>query len=311
VGSDERLVTPAAAARGLLPATGSFPGMTLVWGGLAVGGVYALVALGYNIVFTASGTFNFAHAQLLVVGTFVAYWGLGVAKLPVVVVFLLCGAVVAVLAAVEERIAIRPVRGTEGHLVTTVGVATLLSGASELIWGGGALAVPFLDSTGVWTVFGGRVRPVSLLLLGCAVVVTAGAVLYARTSMIGIATLAMAEDREAAALRGVNVRMVSLGAFAVSGALAGLVAPVVGPQTFAVATLGSALALKGFVALAIAGFGSLGGGLLGGLAVGLIESYTARYLGSAYVNMVIFGVLMVILLSRPNGLFGRTRERMV
>jgi len=285
--------------------------MTLVWGGLAVGAVYALIALGYNIVFTASGTFNFAHAQLLMVGTFVAYWALGVAKLPVVVAFLLCGAVVAALAVVEERIAIRPVRVTEGHLITTVGFATLLAGASQQIWGSNAYTVPFMDGPAVWTVLGGRVQPVTLVLIGCAVVITIGCAIYARRSMIGIAILAMAEDRDAASLRGINVPLLVLAAFGVSGAIAGLVAPVVGPQTFAVATLGSSLALKGFVALALAGFGSLGGGLAGGLAVGVLESYTARYLGSSYVDMVTFGVLLAVLLIKPNGLFGRPRERMV
>jgi branched-chain amino acid transport system permease protein len=285
--------------------------MTLVWSGLSTGAVYAIIAIGYNIVFTASGTFNFAHAQLLMVGIFVAYWGFGVAKLPIVLVFVLCAAVVCVLATVEERVAIRPVRGTEGQLVTTVGVATLLSGASELIWGGQPLSVHLLDSSRVWTILGGRVLPVEIVLIAAAIVATGACALYGRLSMIGLATLAMAEDREAAALRGVNVRALVLGAFALSGALAGLLAPVVGPNTFAVATLGSTLALKGFVALAIAGFGSLGGGLLGGLTIGLVEQYTARYLGSAYVNMVIFGVLMVVLLARPAGLFGRTRERVV
>jgi branched-chain amino acid transport system permease protein len=285
--------------------------VTLIWGGLSLGAVYALVAVGYNIVFTASGTFNFAHAQLLMLGTFVAYWGLAVLKWPAVPVFLLAGLVVAVLAIAEERFAIRTVRGTEAQLVTTVGVATLLNGGTQLIWGSQPLTVPFLDSNHVLTVFGGRVLPVELVLIGVAVLLTLGLVYYSRHSMIGLATLAMAEDREAAMLRGVNVRMLALGAFGLSGLLAGAVGPIVGPKTFAVATLGSALALKGFVALALGGFGSLPGGLIGGLAIGLIEQLSARYLGSTYVNIVIFGVLLLILLCRPAGLFGRSRERTV
>jgi branched-chain amino acid transport system permease protein len=285
--------------------------VTLIWGGLSLGAVYALVAVGYNIVFTASGTFNFAHAQLLMLGTFVAYWGLAVLKWPAVPVFLLAGLVVAVLAIAEERFAIRTVRGTEAQLVTTVGVATLLNGGTQLIWGSQPLTVPFLDSNHVLTVFGGRVLPVELVLIAVAVLLTLGLVYYSRHSMIGLATLAMAEDREAAMLRGVNVRMLALGAFGLSGLLAGTVGPIVGPKTFAVATLGSALALKGFVALALGGFGSLPGGLIGGLAIGLIEQLSARYLGSTYVNIVIFGVLLLILLCRPAGLFGRSRDRTV
>jgi branched-chain amino acid transport system permease protein len=285
--------------------------VTLIWAGLSLGAVYALVAVGYNIVFTASGTFNFAHAQLLMLGTFLAYWGLAVLRWPVVAVFVLAAVVVGAVAVAEERFAIRTVRGTEAQLVTTVGVATLINGSSQLIWGSQPLAVPFAGGDRVWTLLGGRVLPVELVLIGAAVVLAAGLVHYSRHSMIGLAVLAMAEDREAAALRGVNVRMLTLGAFAVSGMLAGLVGPLVGPRTFAVATLGSALALKGFVALALGGFGSIGGGVVGGFAIGLIEQYANRYFGSTYVNLTIFGVLLLILLARPAGLFGRTQERMV
>lgn len=285
--------------------------MDVIWGGLSLGAVYALVAVGYNIVFTASGTFNFAHAQLIMLGTFVTYWGLVVLKWPVVVVFLLAAGIVGVVAVVEERLAIRTVRTIEGQLVTTVGVATLLNGATQLIWGSEPLAVPFLDSDAVWTVLGGRVQPIELVLIAVAVMLTLVLLVYSRRTMVGLATLAMAEDREAATLRGVNARFLALGAFAVSGVLAGMVGPVVGPKTFAVATLGAALALKGFVALALGGFGSLGGGLVGGFAIGLVEQTAARFLGSTYVNLTIFAVLLVILMCRPSGLFGRTRERMV
>jgi branched-chain amino acid transport system permease protein len=285
--------------------------VTLIWGGLSLGAVYALVAVGYNIVFTASGTFNFAHAQLLMLGTFLAYWGLAVLEWPAVAVFLLASVIVGAVAVAEERFAIRTVRGTEAQLVTTVGVATLINGSSQLIWGSQPLTVPFLSGGRAWTLLGGRVLPVELVLIAVAIVVAAGLVYYSRHSMVGLAVLAMAEDREAAQLRGVNVRMLTLGAFAVSGLLAGAVGPVVGPKTFAVATLGSALALKGFVALALGGFGSIGGGVVGGFAIGLIEQYAARYLGSTYVNLTIFGVLLLILLARPAGLFGRPLERMV
>jgi branched-chain amino acid transport system permease protein len=289
--------------------------VTLIWGGLSLGAVYALVAVGYNIVFTASGTFNFAHAQLLMLGTFLAYWGLAVLKWPVLAVFALAAVVVGAVAVAEERFAVRTVRGIEAQLVTTVGVATLINGASQLIWGSQARTVPFFSGSGtgtsVWTLLGGRVLPVEVALIVVAIVLALGLIYYSRHSMIGLAVLAMAENREAAALRGINVRMLTLGAFAVSGVLAGAVGPVVGPKTFAVATLGSALALKGFVALALGGFGSIGGGVVGGFAIGVIEQYAARYLGSTYVNLTIFGVLLLILLARPAGLFGRTQERMV
>lgn len=285
--------------------------MTLIWSGLAIGAIYALVSVGYNIVFISSATFNFANAQLIMLGTFIAYWGLTVLKWPVFAVFLLSGVIVAGAAAIEERVAIRTVRGVEAQLVTTVGVATLLNGLTQLIWGPQALEVPFFGSSGVLTVLGGRVFPDDLVLIAVAIGLTVILTVISHHTVIGVALLAMSEDREAASLRGINVRALAFGAFTFSGLVAGLIGPIIGPKTFAVATLGTALALNGFVALAMGGFGSIGGGLLGGMAVGLISSLTARYLGDQYANTMVFVALLLVLLLRPAGLFGKFHERVV
>jgi branched-chain amino acid transport system permease protein len=285
--------------------------MTIIWVGLSQGAIYGLVALGYNIVFVSSNVFNFAHAQLLTLGTFIAYWAAVTLKLPTVWVFLLPAAIVGCVAIVEERVAIRAVRGSEGQLVTTVGFLTLLQGVTQVIWGGQPLQVPFFGSSKVVSVLGGRVFPVELTLMGVAVVLAIGFVLVSRCSTLGVAMLAVSEDREAALLRGINVRALAIGSFAVTGALAGLLGPLVGPETFAVVTLGSSLALKGFVAMAIGGFGSGPGALIGGFAVGLIESLSGRYVGESYSNLMVFAVLLAVLLLRPTGLFGHARERVV
>lgn len=285
--------------------------MNTIWSGLALGAIYGIVAIGYNIVFVSSNVFNFAHAQLIMLGTFLAYWGSVTLKLPTVLVFLLAGAITAVVAVVIERTAIRPVRGTEGQLVTTVGFATLLNGVTQVIWGGEPLQVPFFGSSKVVSVLGGRVFPVELTLIGVALLLTVAFVAVSRGSMLGLAVLAVSEDREAALMRGINVRALAIGAFAVSGLVAGLLGPLIGPKTFAVATLGSALALKGFVAMAIGGFGSAPGALIGGVAVGLIEAESGRYLGSSYSTLMVFVALLAVLLLKPTGLFGHARERVV
>ncbi|MFE3291921.1 branched-chain amino acid ABC transporter permease [Rhodococcus sp. NPDC059234] len=285
--------------------------MTILWSGLALGAVYTLVAIGYNIVFVSSNTFNFAQAQLMMVGTFVAYTGLVTLKLPVLVVAVMATVTVMILAGLEEVIAVRPVKDHQNQLVTTLGVATLISGATQLIWGSEPLTVPFFGSNEPITLLGGRTYPVEIALLVVAVVLVVVLGQFSKRTVTGLALLGISEDREAAMLRGVNVRALALGAFAASGALAGFLGLFVGPKTFAVATLGSALAIKGFVALAIGGFGSLPGALVGGLTVGLVESYAALELGSAYSNIAVFVVLIVILMVRPAGLFGRVRERVV
>src|SRR6185437_1072399 len=213
--------------------------MTVVWAGLALGALYALVAVGYNIVFVSSGAFNFANAQLIMLGTFIAYWGLDVMKMNVVLVILMSAAIVGVAAAVEERIAIRPVRGTEPQLVTTVGVATLLNGVTVLIWGPHALQIPFFGATLAKNVLGGRVLPVNLWLIGIAIVLTAALWVFSRKTLLGTALLAVSEDKEAASLRGINIRAVALGAFAFSGIVAGALGPFIGSQEDAVASLGT------------------------------------------------------------------------
>jgi branched-chain amino acid transport system permease protein len=285
--------------------------MTILWSGLALGAVYTLVAIGYNIVFVSSDTFNFAQAQLMMVGTFVAYTGLVTLKLPVLVVAVMATVTVMILAGLEEVIAVRPVKDHQNQLVTTLGVATLISGATQLIWGSEPLTVPFFGSNEPITLLGGRTYPVEIALLVLAIVLVVLLGQFSKRTVTGLALLGISEDREAAMLRGVNVRALALAAFAASGALAGFLGLFVGPKTFAVATLGSALAIKGFVALAIGGFGSLPGALVGGLMVGLVESYAALELGSEYSNIAVFVVLIVILMVRPAGLFGRVRERVV
>ncbi|TQF69258.1 branched-chain amino acid ABC transporter permease [Rhodococcus spelaei] len=285
--------------------------MTLLWSGLALGAVYTLVAIGYNIVFVSSNTFNFAQAQLMMVGTFVAYTGLVTLKLPVLVVAVLATVTVMILAAVEEMVAVWPVSDHQNQLVTTLGVATLLNGATQLIWGSEPLTVPFFGSGDPITLLGGRTYPAEIALLVLAIVLVIVLSQVSRRTMTGLALMGISEDREAAMLRGVNVRRLALGAFVFSGALAGFLGLFVGPKTFAVATLGAALAIKGFVALAIGGFGSLPGALIGGLSVGLIESFSALNFGSEYSSIAVFVVLIVVLLVKPAGLFGRVRERVV
>ncbi|WP_433377955.1 branched-chain amino acid ABC transporter permease [Streptosporangium sp. CA-115845] len=285
--------------------------MTLIYAGLSLGAVYALVAIGYNIVFVASRSFNFAQAQLMMIGTFVAYTGHVTLGLPAIVVILLAMIAVMLVASIEERIAVRPVADHQTQLITTLGFGTMLTGVAQLVWGSQPLDVPFVGAKGAITLLGGRLYTFELGLIVLAIVLVVVIHLYNRRMMSGLALVAMSQDDEAALLRGINVRKLAFVAFAVTGLLAGLMGFFVGPKTFAVATLGSALALKGFVALAIGGFGSFYGGLAGGFVVGLVEEHAARYLGSEFSNLSVFLILILVLMLRPTGLFGQVQERTV
>ncbi|GAA0402879.1 branched-chain amino acid ABC transporter permease [Acrocarpospora corrugata] len=288
--------------------------MTTVWAGLATGAIYSLVAIGYNVVLLASGTFNFAHAQLLMIGTFLAYTGAVTLGLPVVPAVLLAAAGVGALALLEERTAIRPLLGrsdAHGALITTVGAATILDGLAAALWGRQPLTVPSGLPDRPLELLGGTVRPVDLVLIGLTLLVGVGLHLWSRHSLIGLASLASAEDRDAASARGINVRLLGVGAFVLAGLIAGAFGLLVGARTYAVFNLGHALALFGFVAIAIGGAGSQLGGLIGGFATGLIYAFAARYVGEAYPQLVVFAVFLLILFLRPRGLFGTALERRV
>ncbi|WP_427869526.1 branched-chain amino acid ABC transporter permease [Leucobacter luti] len=285
--------------------------MTIFWSGLAIGAVYALVAIGYNIVYLSQKTFNFAQAALMMLGAFLAYLGIAVWQLPWWLVAILAAAIVGAIAALEERVAIRPVKDSHNLLVTTLGASFIMEGVAQVVWGGEPRKVPFFIGDGVLDFAGGRVYPVELALIVLVVLLVVALQQFSKRSLIGIALLGMSEDREAAQLRGVNVRRFAFLAFVFTGMLAGIVGVFVGPKTFAVATLGASLAIKGFVVLAIGGFGSLGGVLVGGAVVGLTEVFASRYLGTDFANLSVFAILIIILMLKPTGLFTRSRERVV
>jgi branched-chain amino acid transport system permease protein len=287
--------------------------LTIIWAGLSLGALYVLVAIGFNIVYIASGVFNFAHPQFLMLGAFTTYTATTQWHWPIALVFLFSGAVACGLSVAEELFAIRPLagKGVHGELVTTVGVSVVIQGCVLLIWGSDPLPVHFFGSTSVITVLGGRLLPDDVLLIVCAIALSVGAHVWFSRSRHGLASVATSEDRSAAMARGINVRRLSLGAFAVAGAMAGALGPISGPKTFAVYSVGTVLAIMSFVAISIGGFGNNLGALVGGFAVGLTQEETARWLGSNYATLSVFFLLLIVLFVVPHGLFGQPAERRV
>lgn len=285
--------------------------MTTIWSGLSLGAIYALVAIGYNVVFISSGIFNFAQATMLTLGTFLAYVGTVTLHLNPILTIALATVGCLVVGLVEERVAIRPLSGkvSRAELVTTVGTAALLEGTIALIWGTTPLEVPFFGSTRVLTVLGGRIVPdsLALILFVCALAIAIH--IWYKYTISGLASVAVAEDRVAARLRGINVGRRTIVAFAMGGAIVGMASILVAPQTYAVSNLGDAIGLTAFIAFALGGSGSLVGATVGGFAVGIIEQEVARYVGALYTNTILYVILLAVLLVMPNGLFGRSTAR--
>jgi branched-chain amino acid transport system permease protein len=287
--------------------------VTLTLAGLVLGAMYALVALGYNIVLLASGAFNFAHGAIVLLGTFVAY-EVGVAQdQPLLLVLLAAAVIGGAIGFVLEYVAIRPVigRGSHGELVTTIGASTLIVGIVTLIWGEDVRAVRPVMSSDLITVLGGRVSIDGLILIALAILATLGLWMWSRHTLSGTVCRAASEDGQVAVLRGINPGRLSLYAMIAAGAMGAMSGQFIATQTLAVLSVATVLTVKSFLALTLGGFGSFPGALIGGLAVGFIEAIGSRYIGGAYSLLLLFFVLLMLLLVRPEGLFGRRAERVV
>jgi branched-chain amino acid transport system permease protein len=283
---------------------------TAAFAGLSTGAIYALIAIGYNITLTSSGVLNFAFGNTLVLGGFVAISGLA-AGLPLPLVLLLCALACAITSVLVERAAIRfmPL-GSHAELITTLGAGTIITAVIAIIWGSDPRRLTLFAQQPL-NLLGGRVLPVNVVLIGLPVILGLGLHLLLHGTRFGLASRAQAFDREATMVRGVDVRWLSVTAFAISGLFAGLVGPFVLMSTSASPFLAIEFALKGFVALALGGLGSQLGGVVAGFLIGIIESFVNLYLGSLYGNYAVFVVFVLVLLFRPHGLFGSRRLRLV
>ncbi|MGC0367479.1 branched-chain amino acid transport system permease protein [Rhodococcus sp. 27YEA15] len=287
--------------------------MLTLWLGICTGCVYVLVATGFNMVFVASGTFNFAQPQFLVLGTFLAYatvFTFGLSPWVALPFGLLAGAAIG---AAEERLVIRPVRskGINAELVTMVGWSVAMQGVMLLIWKENPLAVKGLAPDHVFTLLGVRVTAAQLVLVGVTLVLAVGLYLWSHLTMLGIASLATSEDRDVAMLRGINVPRLGIGAFALAGGLLCAMGPIAGPTTFAVYSFGDTVVLYAFLAMAIGGFGHNIGAIIGGLGLGIFQAEISLHWGDKWISVLTFALLLSVLLLRPQGLFGERNERVV
>ncbi|KAA1423048.1 branched-chain amino acid ABC transporter permease [Mumia zhuanghuii] len=287
--------------------------MTVVWAGLSVGAVYALIAIGYNITMTFGGTFNFAHGALVVLAGFFTWFVVVEQGMPWWAAALSGAVLGALVAVVEELVAIRPVINKDSHalLVTTVGALVVIEGVLMATWGDEPRSVPFFGGQESFTLLGGRISPVDVWLIVIAVGVGVGFHLFARRSLWGLAARGATSDPDAAKVRGINVAALRTGSFALAGALAGLLGPVLVPKTGASVGITITLTVFGFVALAVGGFGSFLGSIVGGMVIGLVQAFGNRYLGVEYPPLLLFGLLLLILLLKPSGLFGQRGVRTV
>ncbi|HET8744355.1 MAG TPA: branched-chain amino acid ABC transporter permease [Ramlibacter sp.] len=285
--------------------------LQFVASGLTTGAIYALVALGFTIVFNASGAINFAQGEFVMVGGMSAAT-LAAAGVPLPLAILLAVAVAVVVALLIERIAIAPARhaGTVTLIIITIGVSLFLRGLAQLVWGKGVFRLPAFTGEEPIAFAGATLLPQSLWVLGGATVaVLALRFFYGRT-LAGKAMLATAFNRLAAQLVGINTRAVLFASFGLAALLGAVGGVLIAPIAFTSYDAGIMLGLKGFAAAMLGGLGSFPGAVLGGLVLGLLEGLGAGFVSSAYKDAIAFVVILAVLFFLPGGFLGaRSSDR--
>ena len=275
--------------------------------GIALGSIYALVALGFSITWVTTQTLNFAQGELLMLGALVGVTLYVDWQWPLVAVLPLVMALLAGLGVALHRLVVAPFSKGEsaiGWILSTVAVSIALRNAAELVWGREALNFPSPVGDELVSLAGVRMQPQQLLIIATLVVTVVAVTTFLARTVWGKALSAVAQNRAAAALSGIPPAAVAALAYGISGALAALAGVLLAPVTFASAHMGVALVIKSFAVAILAGLGSLRGAVVAGVAFGVAEALVARYLGSEYRD--IFGLLLLIgvLAVRPTGIFG-------
>jgi branched-chain amino acid transport system permease protein len=279
-------------------------------GGLSLGAIYALVALGFSLVYRTMGLVNFAHGDVVMVGAYIASTFYLSSKLPFAVAIIVAMAVTGAIGAIVERV-LRPLenRDFDLMLIGTIGFGIVLEAAAIMIWGTTGQAVPSPLPPTPLDIAGIRIRTYDLLVLAVATVATVLLVLFLQRTKRGTAMQAVAMDHEAATAVGIDVGRSNAIAFMIGAGLAALAGGLVGPMQYVSPSMGGILGIKGFAAAILGGFGSIQGAILGGLALGVLDSFASGWF-QGYSELVTFVVFTVVIMIRPNGVFGeRTVNR--
>ena len=274
--------------------------------GLTTGAIYALVALGFAIIYNASHVINFAQGEFVMIGGMAAAAAFDAGlPLPLAVVVSIGAATLIGLAL--ERFAVEPARGASvvTLIIITIGASILLRGLATIVWDKRIHALPAFSGEAPIAIGGATLLPQTLWVLGATVVTVAALWWFFNRTLTGSAILAVSHNRFAAQLMGISVRRVLLVSFGLSAALGALAGVLIAPIAFTAWDVGVMLGLKGFAAAILGGMGSSAGAVAGGLALGLIEALGAGYLSSAYKDVFAFVILLAALVFLPNGLAGR------
>jgi len=284
--------------------------------GIGLGSVYAIIALGYTMVYGIAKMLNFAHGDIIMVGAFIALLSTTTMGLPPLLAITVAMIGCTILGIVIERVAYRPLRHAESRLavlITAIGVSYFLQNSALLLFGANPRVFPtMINVPSLRIVEGLSVSGVTTVTVVSCLVIMTGLTLFVKKTKNGQAMLAVSEDKDAAQLMGINVNKtialtfaIGSGLAAVAGVLLASAYPTLNPFT------GAMPGIKAFVAAVVGGIGSIPGALLGGVLLGVIEILATAYISSQLADAIVFAVLIVVLLVRPTGLLGKKTQEKV
>lgn len=284
----------------------------LLVAGLSIGSIYALVGLGLVLAFKGTGILNFAHGELVALGAYVALFLTAVLHLPYWEVFPLSLVIMGLVGAIFERVLIRPLMRAPSFtiVVATMAIGLMIKNALRLSWQEMIATLPSPLDNMVFRVGEVNINPQYLWIICCSISITALLAVFFRRNLTGKALQAVAQNQEAARLMGIRVSLVFPLTFAISSALAALAGVLFSPLVGIQPEMGSII-LKGFVAAILGGFNSLLGCVVGGLLLGILETFGGAFIGGTFKEVTAFAILMAVLLFRPNGIFGKAETRRV
>ncbi len=278
--------------------------------GISLGSIYAIIALGYTMVYGIAKMLNFAHGDVIMVGAYIVFCGMQYWNLPPVACVIVAMLVCTVLGITIEKLAYKPLRQATGLavLITAIGMSYLLQNTAQLIWDAKTKVFPSLLNMDTIMLFDGRlvIKPETLVTIAANIIIMTALTLFIAKTKTGKAMRCVSEDRGAAELMGINVNRTISVTFAIGSALAaiaGLLLCSSYPQLMP--TTGSMPGIKAFTAAVFGGIGSIPGAMLGGVLLGVIEIFGKAYISTELGDAIVFAVLIIVLLVRPTGLLGK------
>jgi len=274
--------------------------------GITIGSIYAMVAIGFNIIYNVTDIINFAQGEFVMLGGMVMVLVHVTLGIPIILAFIITVILVTCVGILVDRFAIRPIRKPTvlTLIIATIAVSILLKGVAMFAWGKDPLDLPAFTGRDPIQIFGAVIQPQYLWVIGLLITTVVFLTIFFERTILGKAMRACADNPDAASLVGIDVKKMIMLSFALSAAIGAIAGIVITPISLMEYDRGAMLAIKGFSAVVLGGLGSFPGAIIGGLIIGMIESLGAGLLSSGYKDAFALIVLLAVLFFKPSGLLG-------